>query len=494
MTSGNGSLGTKLLHQFRADRKRLPLHPLEKAVLTAVAVHLCFLPWALGTMHAWSQITSLVLATVGMLLALIPRNYSSDLSGGPAMRLTMWPRLLHFPIFWIGLALLGYIALQASNPSWVWERSETQWWLRRVNDIPWLPTSVDTPFERFDAWRQFIIYASAWLTVCTVWTGLTRRRALQILTVFLSANGAILAAVGLLLRFLRPPWFLLWFKDPLPGATSYASFINKNHAGAYLALLTLSTAALAMWYFDQGERDLKKSTPAGLFSFNALFLTGAVFFTLSRGASVSLLISLILFLIWFFLRRRVFPRPNTTTHVTVIVVLMFVSVLTCAVSYLDLSTIYRGFDRVVKEQTHEESVRTRLYAYKAGQHMLADHWQRGVGAGGFRYLFPEYIKRYPEAYANGQLFWEHAHNDWLEIPIELGVTGSALLLLAAGWWLLVFYRSRAIWHSLAIPILLGCGQTLIHAWADFPFQNPAILVTWLALIAIAARWLELEAP
>ena len=124
--------------------------------------------------------------------------------------------------------------------------------------------------------------------------------------------------------------------------------------------------------------------------------------------------------------------------------------------------------------------------------MLGDTWVRGIGAGGFRYLFPEYIKKFPEVYNGGRLFWEHAHRDWFELPIELGVAGSALLLLGAGYWLKFFYRSRAIWHSLAVPVLLGCSQTLAHAWFDFPFQNPAILCTWLALIAVSARWLELD--
>src|SRR5258708_7429071 len=73
-------LGSKQLEHFRSDRKRLPLHPLEKAVLWVVALHLCFLPWALGTMHVWSQVTSLGLSAVGLALALIPRNYSGDLA------------------------------------------------------------------------------------------------------------------------------------------------------------------------------------------------------------------------------------------------------------------------------------------------------------------------------------------------------------------------------------------------------------------------------
>src|SRR5882757_308586 len=234
-------LGSKQLEHFRSDRKHLSLHPLEKAVLWAVALHLCFLPWALGTMHVWSQVTSLALSAVGMMLALIPRNYPSGLSGGPAMRLTMWPRLLHFPIFWIGLALLAYIALQASNPSWVWERSTTQWWLRRVDDTSWLPTSVDTPFERFDIWRQFIIYVSAWLTVCTVWTGFTRRRSLQMLLVVLIINAGLLGLEG----FIQPivtPYRVLGILPWPPETTPFASFIYKNHAGAYFALLAFTAA------------------------------------------------------------------------------------------------------------------------------------------------------------------------------------------------------------------------------------------------------------
>ena len=217
MTSSSQPIafGSKQLEHFRASKQRLPLHPLEKAVLTAVAVHLCFLPWALGTMHVWSQITNLVLASIGFLLALIPRNYTSDLSGGPAFRLHPWARLVRFPIFWIGFALLAYIAVQGFNPSWVWERNETSWWLRRVNDIEWLPTSIDTPFERFNLWRQFIIYAAAWLTLCTVWIGFTRRRSLQLLLLTLVINGLLLAVVGFAQRFMASSKFLFFMEWPV---------------------------------------------------------------------------------------------------------------------------------------------------------------------------------------------------------------------------------------------------------------------------------------
>ena len=98
-------------------KQRPPLHPREKWFLGVVLLLLVFLPWAFGTMHVWSQVTALSLSLLALLLALWPRFYSSDLTEGPEFHLRSWPRLIRFPLFWLGLALLGYIALQAANPS-----------------------------------------------------------------------------------------------------------------------------------------------------------------------------------------------------------------------------------------------------------------------------------------------------------------------------------------------------------------------------------------
>ena len=149
--------------------------------------------------------------------------------------------------------------------------------------------------------------------------------------------------------------------------------------------------------------------------------------------------------------------------------------------------------RLVKDKDKEASAMSRTSAHRAAAEMLGDHWQRGVGAGSFRHLFPSYVKKHPEIYKDGKIFWDHAHNDWLEIPIELGLTGCLILLSGAGFVIVFLYRHRRGWPSPAIVLLLGAGQTLMHAWFDFPFQNPAILTTWLALIVLSLRWLEFEA-
>lgn len=486
--------GTHLLHRFRSDRKRLPLHPLEKAVLTVVALHLCFLPWALGTMLAWSQLTSLGFGVLGLGLALIPRHYSTDLSGGPDMRLGMWPRLLHFPLFWIGLALLAYIAVQGFNPSWIWERNATTWWLRRITEISWLPTSIDTPFGRFNLWRQFIIYASAWLTVCTVWVGFTRRRSLALLLLVVLFNALALACFGGLQRVTAEFYLHDLFKVR-PSTGSFASFVYHNHAGAYFALVTAMAVAYASRHAFGGAGPLRKSTPAPLFLVGAALLAATTIFTRSRGATLTLAgfalaVTLLVGLPGLLHRAADAGRRWITVSIT----LLFALTLGLTIQWLDFDSVIRKFERAVEQREMEVNIRSRLIAHKAAYEFLKDHGARGIGAGGFRHYFPEYTKRYPEIYRdhNRVQFWEHAHNDWLQIPIELGAVGVSLLLLGGGWLSLGLVRRRVWRHPFALPVLLGCGQTLIHAWFDFPFQNPAILLTWLALVTAATRWLELD--
>src|SRR5262249_2930567 len=53
---------------------RTPLPDAERRFLAILGVHLCFLPWALGTMHPWSQWTSLALAAVGFAFAIASAN------------------------------------------------------------------------------------------------------------------------------------------------------------------------------------------------------------------------------------------------------------------------------------------------------------------------------------------------------------------------------------------------------------------------------------
>ena len=466
------------MEAFRNRRLRRPLERAEKRLVAILGVYLCFLPWALGAELPWLQWVSLAIAALGFAAAL----------GSPGSG----RRLVRFPIFWIGLALLGYIAVQGANPSWRYVQTTTLWWLVRVRNIPWLPTSIEAPFAKFNAWRQEIVYAAAWLSVCSVWVGVTRRRSLRILLGVVVGNG--LALVGLLAvqRFTgnqRIPWPLTaWTRSNIT-----ASFIYENHTGAYLGLVAFCAIALALWVFDRDRRALAKSTSAGVLAFGALALIGAVFFTLSRGAVLTLTISVMLLCAWLMLRQRFLPKlPGANPVLKQTVIALFVVFILVVLRYLDFSEIYRRWDAFAEQGRSESSIYSRRLARAAAIGMIEDLGLRGVGAGCFRHRFPLYVMRFPPIYQGGNLYWEHAHCDWLEIPIELGLAGDLLVLLGAAWGMAWFARRRILWHPLAVPLLLGCLQTVLHAGFDFPFQCPAILTTWCVLLALAGRWIELE--
>jgi O-antigen ligase len=507
--------------QVAGHKQRPPLHPQEKWFLGFVLLQLVFMPWAFGTMHLWSQITSLSVAAFGFVLSIWPRTYDPDHAVGISIssrstpqgvgciaigdsnsgfrspvlgfRLSPLPRLLKFPLFWVGLLLLCLLALQAWNPSWIWTRNATSWWLVRVNDTEWLPTSIQTPFERFNLWRQFIIYATVWLTACALWVGITRRKSLHILLGILVGNACVLGMQGFVHRS-GGEAKVLWLRE-FPGASSFASFVYQNHAGAYFGMLSFVALGLAIWHFFEGRKRLARSTPAALWLIAALILVFAVIFSMSRGAIISVsLFGLAALLAVVILRFTSSTQSTVPTIVPILIALSVIGTVAWMIRQINFSSVYHRFEQLSKLQANDPSLVSRQMARESSMTMFGDHWVRGVGAGGFRYLFPEYIKEKQLIYDRGQLFWEHAHNDWLEIPIELGMTGVLLLVTGFGWIAWTWARNGGWRHPLVLMLAFGTGQVMVHALMDFPFQNPAILTTWLALWVIGLRWLELDAP
>lgn len=82
-------------------------------------------------------------------------------------------------------------------------------------------------------------------------------------------------------------------------------------------------------------------------------------------------------------------------------------------------------------------------------------------------------------------YFNHAHNDFLEIVLTAGLPGLLLLVTAISWWL---WRSIGAWRADAVLPKLGSATLLLIMLAsivDYPARAPIIM----AMTTIAAIWL-----
>ena len=109
----------------------------------------------------------------------------------------------------------------------------------------------------------------------------------------------------------------------------------------------------------------------------------------------------------------------------------------------------------------------------------------GSGLGSFIAVFPSF-----EDPSNVEsVFVNHAHNDYLEIILELGLPGMILIAVFLGWWV---WRTLSIWRNRESGALLraatvASGVVLAHSLVDYPLRTAAIAAIFTACCAIMAR-------
>jgi len=444
-------------------------------------------------MQPWAQLTSLGISAIGFLLVALPRAEEADSSAAPAF--VQWPaaRLLRFPVFWAGLLLLCYVAVQGLNPAWRFVSNSSSWWLEPVPHVPWLPSGVRGPFGRSNPWRVLTVFGSVWLLVCSVWAGFLRRQSYRSFFTLIVANAFLVAVLGVLEQLIATKR-IYWTYLPSNG-NFVASFIYRNHAGPYFNLIVSLATGLAWWHFQRERRHLESPGRSVAFVFLGALVGVMVLFSYSRMSIVMLLafIAVVSAILTIRLLRHKGPGPDRAEYLPAAVALA--ALVGVSLSVLRTDKVWNRFAGAVADPA--ASIHDRALVRQASIEMLRDRWQLGWGAGSFRYGFPIYAQRYPEIYDSAlgrRMYWEHAHDDLLEFPIELGLAGLIPVAAMLGYfaWQLVLQR---FWRNgFSLCAVLGCVLVLVHAGLDFVFQNPAVLFTWAVMLAGAARWAELDQP
>jgi O-antigen ligase len=312
----------------------------------------------------------------------------------------------------------------------------------------------------------------------------------QLLFTTLAFNGLLLALFGIAQRIMGNGKMFWFFESPNP--SYFSSFIYKNHGGAYLDLTLAVSCGLAAWYYLRGLRRLEKSNPSGVLVFFATCIAVGILTSYARGATLVMLAFLLTTIGAFIVHQIRTTSENRRPVVLIALILIFGYFLKTG---LEAVRSQEAWDRMKSGLMREDmSLELRERATAASLEMLQENWTLGIGAGCYRFIFPIYQHRHPDLveYKGQRMYWEHAHNDIIQFPIEFGLTGMLLLLAGLGWYLLALIRGYFWENALSATVVLGLLAILAYGWWDFPFQCPAILITWLALWSAIVLWTRFE--
>jgi O-antigen ligase len=115
---------------------------------------------------------------------------------------------------------------------------------------------------------------------------------------------------------------------------------------------------------------------------------------------------------------------------------------------------------------------------------VRDFMPFGSGLGSFRGVYALYEQ--PEQVTD--VYVVHAHDDYLEIALELGLAGVVLILLFLAWWAAAVWR---VWRTaeagpFARAAAIASAAVLIHSIVDFPLRTAAIAACFGMCAALVA--------
>jgi O-antigen ligase len=370
----------------------------------------------------------------------------------------VWPVMLPF------LVVLGWIVVQST--SWLAPLHHPTWEAAGAALRERLPGSISLdPTASYAALTRLVSYAGVLLLA--LYFGRDRRAAEWALYVIALA-GSVYALYGLL-EFVGGNHHILWWRKPAYPESLTSTFINRNSYATYDGLILICTTGLLVRsWLEKGWRWA-----------DAFLLPGwavqcvALFLTVSRGGIVSTFLGMIVVL-----AVAITGRSGRTKR------LAAAAALLVALGYV---FAHEGGVFAYRLESSTDSWSERAHAYALTRELISERPVVGSGYGSFEDAFR--MRR--DAAIRGA--YDKAHNTYLEDALEIGIPATALLLLSLGIVLCRCVRGLARRNSGRMLAAIGAGAATlvgVHSLVDFSLQMPAVAVTFLMTLGLAAAQSE----
>ncbi|OYZ78989.1 MAG: hypothetical protein B7Y12_09135 [Rhizobiales bacterium 24-66-13] len=438
------------------------------------------MPSRLVFANRWSPALSLFLLLLGALWVAGGASHA-DVTGQVVTRGAAWSLLVLAillgarPViagpgaaFWLLLATVLLVLLQlVPLPPGIWTAlpgreallgaspGEATW--RPWSIVPWATTnaasSLIVPVVTFTLVSALRDEEKAWLP--TILLGV----------IFLSMLVGLLQFSGF--RIDNP------FINDSVGAVS-GTFANRNHFALFLGLGCLITP---VWAFA-GKQGAGWRAPVALALITLFALT--ILATGSRAGILTGLLALALglALCWHDVRHALRWAPRWVFPALIAAIIGVVALFVLVSIAADRAeSVRRAFEIDAGQDMRARGLPTVLS-------MIAAYFPAGAGFGGFNPIF-----RLNEPFSLLKpTYFNHAHNDFLEVMLDGGLPAALLLLVAIGWYGIASFRAwkrsgrQSVLPKLGSAILL---LVFVASAFDYPARTPMMM----AMIVVAASCL-----
>jgi O-antigen ligase len=274
----------------------------------------------------------------------------------------------------------------------------------------------------------------------------------------------------------------LIFSLPVSGIAS-GTFVYKNHYANYLMLCLsmgvgylVSTLLLKAPTFQTNHkvRNILETLLNGkaLVRIALAIMVIALVMSRSRMGNTAFFVSMSIvgLLSLFLIKKR-------TRGLSILIISMFIIDMFILSAWFGLDKVKMRLEQTnLSQETRDEVIRDSLP-------LLQDFAFTGSGMGSFYGIFPKYQGD------DINLFYDHAHNDYLQFAIEAGIPFTLLLFLLPILAMIcciksIKHRRNPVMKGTAFGCLMVIIGMAIHMSVDFPLQAPANTALFMVLLAL----------
>ena len=429
-----------------------------------LAVVLVFAPIAFGTTEFWS------LAILESLVALL----------GALVFVSIWhekSKLLTIPGLLPLLLLLAFMVVQIIPlpPTFVKFISPAAYAVYQpVNGLNQPEQWISLSINQKATIQELLRFATGMMMYCLTVQLLSKPQILRKVVSLVIWLAALVAGLAIIQNATSPD-YVFWIRKAPAETHPFGPWVNPNQFAGYIEMIAPLALGLFLFYRPRSTGDDETWQTKFVRFFNStgtnthlflgvafLVLVLSIFLTMGRGGILSISFALLLFQFLYTYKR---------VHRRYLPLVLLVCCLLFLLSWAGWDRLFNEFDQGVDSSGTFKDGRLQLWSDTL--QIIKDYPFLGSGFGTFVFIYPLY-KTIP-----GNLVFDHAHNDYLELLTDGGIVGTLL----AGWFIIVVMSHS--WRMIAVrrdryAVLVGIGTfsgicaILLHSLTDFNLHNGAV--------------------